>query len=241
MEIIQDVSPRSRFLSWYGACLSTDLREIFEGGVPVKKLITLVVCVFFILNTAQVSDALTYKFEENILGVPFQATMEINVSKNVLKINFDNISPESYGPTIWGFGVGLKNFYEIISGGLNKEFTAGGKDVTKNWSKPGFPEYPFYFSANSDRNDSLFNPKSKQFDSGSNSSTPATFVITFLGGDPVLDESIMPIIRIGGSAFSSSNAPLITKGNLVATPEPSTLLLMGIGLIGIAIVMREML
>jgi len=102
----------------------------------VKKLITVVVCVFFLLCTVQVSDALTYKFEENILGVPFQATMEINVSKNVLKINFDNTSPESYGPTIWGFGVGLKNFYEIISGGLNKEFTAGGKDVTKNWSKP---------------------------------------------------------------------------------------------------------
>ena len=38
----------------------------------MKKLMTAVVCVFFILSTAQVSDALTYKFDETILGVPFQ-------------------------------------------------------------------------------------------------------------------------------------------------------------------------
>ena len=93
----------------------------------MRKLSTVVVCVFFCLGTAQVSDALTYKFEDTIIGVPFQATMEINVSKNVLTINFDNTSPESYGPTIWGFGVGLKNFYEIIGGGLNKDSLRRGK------------------------------------------------------------------------------------------------------------------
>jgi hypothetical protein len=217
-------------------CISP--REIFEGGVPVRKLSTVVVCIFFVLGTAQVSDALTYKFEDTIIGVPFQATMEINVSKNVLTINFDNTSPESYGPTIWGFGVGLQNFYEIIGGGLNKEFTAGGKDVTKNWGKPGLTEYPFYFLANSDRSDSLFNPKSKQFESEDNSSSPATFIITFLGGEPDLDESVAPIIRVG-NVFSSS--PQFATGKLVATPEPGTLLLLGIGLIGIAIVMREMM
>ena len=203
----------------------------------MKKLITVVVCVFFILSTAQVSDALTYKFDETILGVPFQATMEINVSKNVLTINFDNTSPESYGPTIWGFGAGLRNFYTIIGGGLNKEFTAGGKDVTQNWGKPGITGYPFYFLANSDRSDSMFNPKSKQFESGDNSSTPATFTITFLGGDPELDESVAPIIRVG-NVFSSS--PQFVTGKLVATPEPGTLLLLGIGLIGIGLIMREM-
>jgi len=237
MESSSSTSPRVLFLSWYSACLVFASREIFEGGVPVKKLITVVVCVFFILSTAQVSDALTYKFEDTIIGVPFQATMEINVSKNVLTINFYNTSPESYGPTIWGFGVGLQNFYTIIGGGLNKEFTAGGKDVTKNWGKPGITEYPFYFLANSDRSDSMFNPKSKQFESGDNSSTPATFTITFLGGDPELDESVAPIIRVG-NVFSSS--PQFVTGKLVATPEPGTLLLLGLGLIGIGIIMREM-
>jgi hypothetical protein len=211
-----------------------------KEGCGVKKHLAVVVFIVFLFGGVQVSDALIYKFEDTILGVPFQATMDINVSGNQLTINLENTSPIAYGPTIWGFGVGLKNFYEII-GSMKKEFTAGGIDVTNNWTKPGFGDYLFYFSARSDSSDSLYNPGSKQFNPTMNSSTPATFIFTFSGVNPVLDESVMPIIRVGGSAFSGSSAPLITKGNLVATPEPGTLLLLGLGLVGIGLIMREML
>ena len=62
--------------------------------------------------------------------------------------------------------------------------------------------------------------------------------MTFLGGDPDLDESVAPIIRVG-NIFSILTQ--FVKGKLVPTPEPGTLLLLGLGLIGIAIVMREMM
>jgi hypothetical protein len=242
MEIIQTASPRSRFLSWYGACLITASREIFEGGVPVKNLITQLVCVFFILGTSQVSDALTYKFEENILGVPFQATMEINVSEKMLTINLQNTSPIVAGPTIYGFGVSLKNYSSIASGLTWELQTGGGKDVAATWSKTGLildaSIYQLYFSTYSDIWYGLYNPDSKQFNSAYGS-TPASLTAKFTLGDPEFNDSLAPVIRVGNVPGSSN--PQYVKGTLVATPEPGTLLLLGLGLIGVALVMREML
>jgi hypothetical protein len=41
--------------------------------------------------------------------------------------------------------------------------------------------------------------------------------------------------------FSVDNSDKFISGKLVATPEPGTMLLLGLGLIGIAIIMREMM
>ena len=74
--------------------------------------------------------------------------------------------------------------------------------------------------------------------SGLYKSTPATLVMTF-SEDPRLNESVAPIIRVGNMDFFITRN--LSRVSLVATPEPGTMLLLGIGLIGVAIVMREML
>jgi hypothetical protein len=212
----------------------------------VKQLITVVVCVFFILGTAQVSDALTYKFDNTIIGVPFQATMEISVSGNQVTINLQNTSPVDYGPTIYGFGVSLTN-YGIVNANLDMKWellVGGNQDVAKEWKKPGLflndSKYQLYFTTYNDFSYGIYNPTSKQF-SSSFGSTPASLTATFFSGNPELDDSIAPVIRVGNVPGLGASNPQYITGLLVATPEPGTLLLMGIGLIGIAIVMREMM
>jgi hypothetical protein len=212
----------------------------------VKNLIGVLVCVFFVLGTAQVSDALTYKFEDTIIGVPFQATMEIGVSGNQVTINFQNTSPVNYGPTIYGFGVSLTN-YGIVNANLDMKWellVGGNKDVAKEWKKQGLflnnSNYQLYFSTYNDVSYGIYNPESKQFIS-SFGSTPASLTAMFFSGSPELNDSIAPVIRVGNVPGLGASIPQYITGRLVATPEPGTLLLMGIGLIGIAIVMREMM
>jgi hypothetical protein len=195
----------------------------------VKKYSSLAVFLIFLLGTAQVSDALMYKFDETVLGVHFSASMEINAGEKMLTINLINTSPSlSNNPNVWGFGVSLLNNNAVASG-LTWVLTGGGIDVSGNWQKTSLNYYTTtvyrpYFLAFSESN-------------GLYKSTPVSLVMTF-SEDPRLNESVAPIIRVGNIGFSN---PQFVTGSLVATPEPGTLLLMGIGLIGIALVMREML
>jgi hypothetical protein len=203
-------------------------RSLKEGN-GVKKYLTLVVFLFFLLGTTHASHALIYKFDETVIGVPFSATMEILVSEKTLTINLINTSTSpSYNPNIWGFGVSLLNSNAVATG-LSWVLKAGGTDVSENWQKTSLTYgtstlYRPYFLAFSEPN-------------GLYKSTSASLVMTF-SEDPRLNESVAPIIRVGN--ISASNPQFVT-GSLVATPEPGTLLLLGIGLVGIGLIMREML
>jgi len=237
MENDQAARQLAHFPLWYGACLSTAPREIFEGGVPLNKLITVVVCVFFIMGTAQVSDALTYQFDEEFNSTPFQATMELIVSNNKLTIKLQNTSLESAGPAISGFGVSLLNYPSIYSGMTWTLLAADDKDVSARWYKYGVSNYQLNFYAISAVLDGLYNPKYKGLTSDDRT-TPALFTAEFKLGTPELNENFTPIIYVGNIGLT--NTPYVT-GRLVAAPEPGTLLLLGLGLIGIGIIMREML
>lgn len=203
----------------------------------MKRIITVVVCVFFILGTAQVSDALTYQFDEEVNNTPFQATMELIVSNNKLTIKLQNTSLESAGPAISGFGVSLLNYPSIYSGMTWTLLAAVDKDVSDRWYKYGISNYQLNFYATNAVLDGLYNPNYKGL-TGDDRTTPALFSAEFKLGTPELNENFTPIIYVGNIGLT--NTPYVS-GKLVATPEPGTLLLLGLGLIGIAIVMREMM
>jgi hypothetical protein len=207
----------------------------------VKKQLAVAVLVILVLGVTEVSEALIYKFDKDISGVRFQATMAISLNENTITINLQNTSPISSGPTIYGFGVALTN-YGLINSGTNKMtwelLVAGDQGVPSQWSRPGLfldgSNYQLYFIAGNDVTYGLYNPLLNN----SYGSTPASLTATFYYGNPVFDDSLAPVIRVGNLGQSN---PQYVKGSLVATPEPGTLLLLGIGLIGVAIVMREMM
>jgi hypothetical protein len=206
----------------------------------VKQLITVVVCVFFLFGAPHDSNALIYEFDTSINGNQFHATMDLNVRGNKLTISIQNLSPAVSGATISGFGVSLTN-YPSIFGGLQWNLVEGGNnDITGQWLKVtgGYSTNQVFFIANNPIFGGLYNPNYQQIES-SDYVTPALLTVTF-GGEPDLSIANAPIMRIANVGTTASPNDYVT-GKLVATSEPGTLLLMGIGLIGIAIVMREML
>jgi hypothetical protein len=210
----------------------------------VKKQLAVAVLVILVLGVTEASEALIYKFDETIIGVRFQATMAISLNENTITINLQNTSPISSGPTIYGFGVALTN-YGLINSGTNKMtwelLVAGDQGDPSQWSRPGLSldgsNYQLYFIAGNDVTFGLYNPLLNI----SYGSTPASLTATFYYGNPVFDDSLAPVIRVGNVPGLGPSNPQYIKGRLVATPEPGTMLLLGLGLIGIALVMREML
>jgi hypothetical protein len=139
------------------------------------------------------------------------------------------------GPTIIGFGVPIGNYDSIKSGGFSwKPLISGGTDVSSGWYRfvGGYSTNQIYFYAQTSF-DALYNP----LYNNSGNVTPASMVITFNAGNPILDMTSAPFIDVGN--IGTSSLPYVS-GTLVATPEPGTMLLLGLGLIGIGIVMREL-
>jgi hypothetical protein len=209
-----------------------------KEGCGVKNSLIAVVCIFLLLSTAEVSSALIYEFDGTVNSAPFKATMEINVSNNVLTISLHNTSPVNVISAISGFGVSLTN-WSSVAGGLTWNFQTGGyTEKAADWKRltGGVLDRQLYFYGYSAVFDALYNPNFTGL-KGSDYTTPALFTVN-LGGVPNLSLSLAPIIYVGN--LGSTQNPYII-GSLVATPEPGTLLLLGLGLVGIGLIMREML
>ena len=197
----------------------------------MKKICTLVVFLIFVLGTTESSDALTYQFNGTISSSPFQALMELNVSNKKLTIKLQNTTPEYLNFTIAGFGVSVLNYPSITSGKKWTLLEAGGKDVTDRWYLNSVANYQLSFFGISSALDGLYNPKytgiKKDY-----FTTTALFTADFTSGTPELNPDVAPIIYVGNTGSANYST---FPGMSASTPEPGTIIMLGLGLIGIGV------
>jgi hypothetical protein len=218
-------------------------RSLKEGN-GVKHHLAVAICIIFILGTAEASEALTYEFSDNS-HVPVSAAMDISISGSTLHITLNNTSPVTNNPPITGFGFGLTNYnssllpitWTMNAYDTNKVIVAVGQSGNAgDWKRSSYNNNNIFMYALSDPEGGLYNPLANVSSAPSPVYlTAAYFDITF-ATMPILDEAVSPYIKITTPGI----LPYYVEGKSIPTPEPGTILLLGLGLIGIGIIMREL-
>jgi len=217
----------------------------------VKKLLISVVGLLVSFALAASANALSYQFSGDAYGGIASATMEVTITGNQVTIAIDNTSPRktndalSYNsPAINGFGFNLGSLVKPSEWVLSARKTSAGDISTISGSATGtkglwdYGTNPaaslnFMFTTGYYIQGYLLNPVAGPSGLGGPFYTTAILTMTFNQNVEGFTDPLISFTNVGTGG----------KGELTLTPtpEPGTLLLMGIGLIGIALVMREML
>lgn len=220
----------------------------------MKKLITVVVCVFFILSTAQDSDALTFSYQETRNELySFMATLDVTITGKQLTAVWNNTSAEYFemkknSPVINGFGFTISPYsspaYWQLDAYKDKDNKGSLTLLARNekdiWHKTSNEKMGnVAFQAGVQYFDGLFSPDLNAGNLDARYFSTAIFMLEF-ESDIKLEQFGTPVIQVVYSSNQNSSEFTYLTGT-VATPEAGTLLLLGLGLIGIAIVMREMM
>jgi len=226
----------------------------------MKKGLTVLIVIFTLLGMYIPADALFYTFSgEDQAGIG-SATMDVTISGNQLSIVINNTSPIRRtdgklfnSPSIDGVGFNLGDLTkdDVTTWSLSAYPTqassttlliGGTSSSIKAWNFGDIPGEIFNIELTngSGVQGGLYNPAIFGGQASGAYYTTATLTMVF---DQAIPEFINPFIRMQNVGYSGEGS-LKLEGELdpgVPLPEPGTMLLLGIGLIGIALVMREML
>ncbi len=202
----------------------------------------LLMALLFILSLQglpEKTEALTYTFASG--DGAFSATMDLSVAGNMIAATVKNSSTTKVG--IEGFGFRINNYYNALPfswmlqalDSKGNHVTLGPGGAVDGWYKSSYSSLNIFLVSFNSLYD-LYNPASRgEFQNGY--FTAATLFMKSGGIAPVLDSMVNPQMKV---AYAGLNFSYIEgRSENVVTAEPGTLLLLGCGLIALALVLRK--
>jgi hypothetical protein len=235
-------------------------RSLKEGfGVKKELVLSIFIFIVFVVNPAT-SDALQYQFSGSDTTYITSATMDVTVSGNQLTIILNNTSPRRTtgiepshlnSPGINGFGFNLGSLatanvtawsltaYQYPLSSTSSVIGGSSTGASSAWfygSIPSFKSLSFIFTPISMPWGDLYSPATGSYLPGPYY-TAATLHISF---DQAISEFKDPLIRFENVGEGGNGTLKLIGAPETPVPEPGTVLLLGLGLIGIGIIMREL-
>jgi|MudIll2142460700_1097286.scaffolds.fasta_scaffold315491_2 hypothetical protein len=225
----------------------------------MKKFISVAI-VIAIVSFSFPADALMYQFSGTDNGGIGSGTMDVSISGNTLTIIINNTSPyRNIDNTPWnapaldgiGFNLGGLTNADLSSWTLwaysNKANTTsvligGTGSVIGAWGFGNLPSVALNveLTNGSGIQSALYNPAVVGGTGPGPYYTTAKLTMNFNQDIPEFTSPFMRMQNVGKDGEGSLKLYGTTDDG-VPVPEPGTMLLLGLGLIGIALVMREML